>query len=585
VNCIRPTSPNAEVLSLIFAVAESSASPFSAAIVLVSSQPCQTFLAIPHSIIIVVCHYLSLTNTFSSQRFKIAVKAKMATAIDHLAAEMKPMLLTIKKLTHYGVDSIADVSIPKIVMVGDQSTGKSSLVEALAEIQVPRGSGTCTRCPLEISVLQHPGPWTADIRLLRKWEPAPHDAKADNDGDFSGWSESQASIPPVHFATVTNKSELEHAIRLAQLANLNPTEDPKHFAALEADVAQKLSLQTHLQFSPNPVMIEIKGEELPNLSFVDLPGIISQSDAGYHLVTLVRNLAKYHMKQKNTLVLLVISMESDVMNSAASGLVSEVGAADRCVGVLTKPDRRDDSVTQYQEVLSGQKFKLDLGYFITKQPATHMLNEISYDQARAEETEFFKTPEWQKQFPHSIDRQGTRKLQCALSKQLVAIAKSSIPEIGVKIAEKLKTIEEQLSHLPEPTKAPRHEIEKIVTEFDRTVGKVFSCSHSEGKISDIRSIWKDEVKNFKDEILEQLRPKLVYGVDLDEPTRKRKRKQCETATFRTPSSSKNVKSESEIIDLDDSTIATSESSSMTDSGHRSSKDHLKRMDSSVQRIS
>ena len=97
---------------------------------------------------------------------------------------------------------------------------------------------------------------------------------------------------------------------------------------------------------------------------MDLPGIISQSDAGYHLVSLVKSLAKHHMKQKNTLILLVISMESDVMNSAASGLVNEVGATDRCVGVLTKPDRRDDSVTQWQEVLAGKKFQLEFGYFV-----------------------------------------------------------------------------------------------------------------------------------------------------------------------------------------------------------------------------
>ena len=52
---------------------------------------------------------------------------------------------------------------------------------------------------------------------------------------------------------------------------------------------------------------------------------------------LVRNLAKYHhMKQKSTLILLVISMESDVMNSAASGLVNEIGAADRWVGGMTR---------------------------------------------------------------------------------------------------------------------------------------------------------------------------------------------------------------------------------------------------------
>jgi hypothetical protein len=260
--------------------------------------------------------------------------------------------------------SIADVSIPQIVLLGDQSTGKSSLVEALAQIRVPRGAGTCTRCPLEISVLNHPGPWKAEVKLHKKWEPASSSVRDDNQGGFAGWEASHASDSLVPFCTVSSLEELELAIRRAQLATLNHGDDPKRYVEMTANIVDKEASRAHFAFSPNPVVVEIRGEDLPNLSFVDLPGIISQSADGYHLVPLVRNLAKHHMEQKNTLILLVISMESDVMNSAASGLVNEVGVNDRCVGVLTKPDRRDDSVAQWREVLSGQK----LGYFVTRSP-------------------------------------------------------------------------------------------------------------------------------------------------------------------------------------------------------------------------
>ena len=120
------------------------------------------------------------------------------------------------------------------------------------------------------------------------------------------------------------------------------------------------------------------------------------------------------------------------MNSAASGLVNEIGATDRCVGVLTKPDRLDDSVAQWQEVLSGQKFQLELGYFVTKQPATGKLD-IPYEEARAEEMEFFESAGWQMHFAHVSEYQGTRNLQIALSKQLLAISSKSIPEIRIKL--------------------------------------------------------------------------------------------------------------------------------------------------------
>jgi Dynamin family/Dynamin central region len=481
----------------------------------------------------------------------------MATAIDHLTGPMKPMVLALNRLNHYSVGSIADVSIPQVVLLGDQSTGKSSLVEGLAQIQVPRGAGTCTRCPLEINLLNSPGPWSAEVKLHRKWERNTSGPRANADGEFSGWSESQVSGSLVHFCNVSNRHELEHAIRLAQLANLNPTDDPKRFLAMTPAKAEAQSSIAQLQFSPNPVVVEIKGEDVPNLSFVDLPGIISQSDAGYHLVSLVKSLAKHHMKQKNTLILLVISMESDVMNSAASGLVNEVEATDRCVGVLTKPDRRDESVTQWQEVLAGKKFQLEFGYFVTKQPATSNLN-MSYDEARAEEMAFFEKAAWKKQFPNASKNQGTKNLQVALSRHLLNISTASIPEIAVKLVEKLQSIEQNLSCLPEPTNAPRYEIEKIVLGFHQRVTDDFSRSRHGGQISEPRAKWKLEVEDFQDEVLENLRPKFRYAWDLEEPSKKRKRDQ---AVALRPTASAAVKREPEVIDLDGVSTADSRSRS------------------------
>lgn len=40
------------------------------------------------------------------------------------------------------------VSIPSIVIIGNQSAGKTSVVERLSRVQLPRGSGTVTRCAL-----------------------------------------------------------------------------------------------------------------------------------------------------------------------------------------------------------------------------------------------------------------------------------------------------------------------------------------------------------------------------------------------------------------------------------------------------
>ncbi len=52
------------------------------------------------------------------------------------------------QLRELGVDSV--VELPTIVIAGDQSSGKSSVVEAIAGVALPRAMGTCTRCPTEV---------------------------------------------------------------------------------------------------------------------------------------------------------------------------------------------------------------------------------------------------------------------------------------------------------------------------------------------------------------------------------------------------------------------------------------------------
>ena len=55
----------------------------------------------------------------------------MANARDHLTGSMKPTVLALNRLSHCGVGSIADVSVPQVVLVRDQSTRESSLIKAL----------------------------------------------------------------------------------------------------------------------------------------------------------------------------------------------------------------------------------------------------------------------------------------------------------------------------------------------------------------------------------------------------------------------------------------------------------------------
>lgn len=97
----------------------------------------------------------STTPAHVSQNTPIDTPASMADsdatmangdhdAMRNLGADSYQLIKVIKKLEDLNIDATLP-SLPKFVVVGDQSAGKSSVVEALCDISLPRGQGTCTR--------------------------------------------------------------------------------------------------------------------------------------------------------------------------------------------------------------------------------------------------------------------------------------------------------------------------------------------------------------------------------------------------------------------------------------------------------
>ncbi|KAJ7637971.1 hypothetical protein DFH06DRAFT_1171068, partial [Mycena polygramma] len=65
----------------------------------------------------------------------------------------------LKQLRDAGVQQ--EIELPQIVAVGVQGVGKSSVMEAISTLKLPRGAGTVTKCPMEFR-LEH----AADSRSL-----------------------------------------------------------------------------------------------------------------------------------------------------------------------------------------------------------------------------------------------------------------------------------------------------------------------------------------------------------------------------------------------------------------------------------
>lgn len=282
-----------------------------------------------------------------------------------LGHNSRQLITAIQKLQALGIE--ATLSLPKFVVVGDQSHGKSSVIEAICDISLPRSEGTCTRCPFRITTTACDKPWSCKVSLLRSYE---YDPSRPTTSPYAGWHDTDTPNPE-EFCTVPDKSMLEHALRLAQVAMLNPDISPKEVFETNDP---SMSNNNSISFSPNVIALDIAGSNLPELSLYDLPGAICMAREARekHMPDFIKDLLKSYLQDDKALVLLAVAASADTETSSAFKYVEDCGAMDRCVGVLTKPDLMSTSrerVKQTERMLGvGDKFfELGYGWFVTKQ--------------------------------------------------------------------------------------------------------------------------------------------------------------------------------------------------------------------------
>ncbi|KAJ5383732.1 Dynamin [Penicillium concentricum] len=439
------------------------------------------------------------------------------SSLEHLTRDMKNLVKKIQDLSHLGIED-SKIMLPKICVVGDQSTGKSSLIEGISEIKVPRSEGTCTRCPLEINLSESNDFWKCVIHLSRRYifDPSKRMKVPKKSEPLGPWI-GLGGQDDEHFVTLDNKQEVKKAIFCAQLAILNPSTDPQDFApGTMADMPPP-----QVKFSPNAVRLDISGPGLPNLSFYDLPGVISQTeqDNEKYLVNLVENLVKDYVSQEHCIVLLTLPMTDDATNSSAARLVRDIkGAKERTLGVLTKPDLRPPggAFAQWREILDGTKFKLGHGYYVIQNNPDTLVNHV---QARNEEEIFFSSPLWTRDLASFKDRFGTRQLQTALSDLLMRQILGSLPSIIAQIDEKSKAIDAELQTLPNP---PTEDVQWILwgktSDLERKIHELFdgtpSIEHSSSQRKPLQEQWNKIVMDLQT-ALAKTRPILDVAAQKD----------------------------------------------------------------------
>ncbi|KAB8360731.1 hypothetical protein FH972_024466 [Carpinus fangiana] len=231
------------------------------------------------------------------------------------AKDDQMMMLTKKMIEIRGllqqVDQSDTLTLPSIVVVGSQSSGKSSVLEAIVGHEfLPKGSNMVTRRPIELTLVNTP------------------DATVEY-GEF----------PALGLGRVTDFQQIQRT-----LTDLN-------LAVPEKDCV-----------SDDPIQLRIYSPKVPDLSLIDLPGYIQVSgyDQPTELKQKIADLCEKYIKPPN-IILAISAADVDLANSTALRASRRVDPrGERTIGVITKMDLVDPQ--RGQDLLTDRKYPLRLGY-------------------------------------------------------------------------------------------------------------------------------------------------------------------------------------------------------------------------------
>ncbi|THH04716.1 hypothetical protein EW146_g10107 [Bondarzewia mesenterica] len=330
-------------------------------------------------------------------------------------------------------------------------------------IALPRESGTCTRCPTECRLSYSQQPWSCTVSL--------HFLNDEQNPD-SGQPRNVPFGDPILF-----KNAVEERIRRAQRAILNPRTDPQRF--LNGPDEDPESRQ--LSFSSNSVCLSIRGKDVADLSFVDLPGLIATVglDGQESDISLINNLVTSFISRPSCIILLTVACETDFENQGAHQLAKlHDPTGNRTIGVLTKPDRiPPGEENNWLGFIRGEGGH-NLDWYSVKNPNSLAIRGgVTWEQARAQEFEFFSQVQpWSTLDWVCKQKLGTDKLTQRLSAILSSLISARLPGIQEEVDKLLTRIEQNLRSLPAPPSSePVTEILRMVGGFIRAVEK-----HTEG---------------------------------------------------------------------------------------------------------
>jgi len=295
--------------------------------------------------------------------------------------------------------------------MGDTSTGKSSLLSAIAEIQLP--SNNNTRCPLRLRMEKRETE-SASIRI--KW----HGSSA-------------------------YKSDIDHFCDGLQWADI-----PGKIEELQAIIIET----SKKPVARDVIEVNVYGPTCADLTLIDLPGIVRSlgKDDAPSLIEDIKSLTSDYLTNKRCVVLAVIPANVDFhFCSIMQDAKVHDPTTRRTIPVITKPDLIDSGAeNSVRALLLGEKMdEFKYGFHMVKCRGQQELNakKTLKDGLQGEQAFFENKEPWRSTRAQRPELFGIHALRQKLSNLQLSMIQESIPGILKEISTKMSEAQKELDTL------------------------------------------------------------------------------------------------------------------------------------------
>lgn len=345
------------------------------------------------------------------------------------------------------------IDLPQIVVVGSQSSGKSSVLENIVGRDfLPRGTGIVTRRPLVLQLINR--------------QPLP---KTQANGVPDG---------SIKVETTDKESNLEEWGEFLHI----PGQKFYDFNKIRDEIVKETESKTgkNAGISPAPINLRIFSPNVLTLTLVDLPGLtkVPVGDQPRDIEKQIREMVLKQISKPNAIILAVTAANTDLANSDGLKLAREVDPeGQRTIGVLTKVDLMDEG-TDVVDILAGRIIPLRLGYVpVVNRGQKDIIDKKAISSALEHEKSFFEN---HKAYRNKASYCGTPYLARKLNLILMMHIKQTLPDIKARIAGSLQKYSAELATLGDNILGnPANIVLNIITEFSNEYRTVLDGNNTE----------------------------------------------------------------------------------------------------------